>query len=190
MRPDFQRDAAARHAPEDFLQRFCTRTNSLFQLYLTCLIHDAVPAVAIAQIQSDGQLLLRNIPTLRSRSDANLLHCRSPFYLCFEHVDNLGAYTASRPETGLLIPSCSVSCACRAHSRRTQWCEFSATDGCSKPSPPAGHTSGYSVYSNDFPSLGWKRCSQSISLKTEAGNGFSSSPFNHCKCHASGSRIS
>src|SRR4051812_38006425 len=105
MRPDFQRDAAARHAPEDFLQRFCTRTNSLFQLYLTCLIHDAVPAVAIAQIQSDGQFLLRNIPTLRCRSDANLLHCRSPFYLCFEHVDNLGAYTASRPETGLLIPS-------------------------------------------------------------------------------------
>ena len=34
---------------------------------------------------------------------------RSPFYLCVEHVDNLGAYTASRPETGLLIPSVSVS---------------------------------------------------------------------------------
>jgi len=37
--------------------------------------------------------------------------CRRPsslrvsFYLCFEHVANLGAYTASRPETGLLIPS-------------------------------------------------------------------------------------
>ena len=30
---------------------------------------------------------------------------RSPFYLCLEHVDNLGAYSASRPETGLLIPS-------------------------------------------------------------------------------------
>ncbi|HSZ62228.1 MAG TPA: hypothetical protein VK828_10545, partial [Terriglobales bacterium] len=39
------------------------------------------------------------------RYGANLLHCRSPFYLCFEHVDNLGAYTASRPETGLLLPS-------------------------------------------------------------------------------------
>src|SRR5207302_8464084 len=39
------------------------------------------------------------------RRGANLLHCRSPFYLCLEHVDNLGAYTASRPETGLLIPS-------------------------------------------------------------------------------------
>jgi hypothetical protein len=27
------------------------------------------------------------------------------YLLCFEHVDNLGAYIASRPETGLLIPS-------------------------------------------------------------------------------------
>jgi hypothetical protein len=27
------------------------------------------------------------------------------YLLCFEHVDNLGAYTASRPETGLLIPA-------------------------------------------------------------------------------------
>src|SRR5205814_9881715 len=72
-------------------------------------IQHTVPAVAIAQIQSDGQFLLRNIPALRCRSDANLLHCRSPFYLCFEHVDNLGAYTASRPETGLLIPSVFAS---------------------------------------------------------------------------------
>src|SRR5208282_1736450 len=48
---------------------------------------------------------LRNIPALHHHCGANLLHCRSPFYLCLEHVDNLGAYTASRPETGLLIPS-------------------------------------------------------------------------------------
>ena len=27
------------------------------------------------------------------------------YLLCLEHVDNLGAYTASRPETGLLISS-------------------------------------------------------------------------------------
>src|SRR5450432_1780663 len=33
-----------------------------------------------------------------------LLHCRSPFYLCLEHVDNLGAYSIPS-ETGLLIPS-------------------------------------------------------------------------------------
>jgi hypothetical protein len=46
----------------------------------------------IAQIQSDGQSLPGNIPALLRRYGANLLHCRSPFYLCFEHVDNLGAY--------------------------------------------------------------------------------------------------
>ncbi|MGC2195409.1 MAG: hypothetical protein WA628_12100, partial [Terriglobales bacterium] len=41
---------------------------------------------------------------LRRHCGANLLHCRSPFYLCLEHVDNLGAYRIP-PETGLLIPS-------------------------------------------------------------------------------------
>src|ERR1700676_4781462 len=108
MRPDFQRDATARHGAKDFLQRFRIRTDSLLQLYLACFVQHAVPAVAISQIQSNGQFLLRNIPALRCCSGANLLHCRSPFYLCLEHVDNLGAYTASRPETGLLIPSVAV----------------------------------------------------------------------------------
>jgi hypothetical protein len=101
MRPDFQCDPTAGHGAEDFLQRFRTRSNSLLQLYLPGFVHHAVPAVAISQIQSDGQFLLRNIPALRCRYGANLLHCRSPFYLCFEHVDNLGAYSIP-PETGLL----------------------------------------------------------------------------------------
>jgi len=105
MRPDFQRDSTAWHCSEDFLQPFRSRANSLFQLYLAGFVQHTVPAVAISQIESDGQLLLRNIPALLRRCGANLLHCRSPFYLCLEHVDNLGAYTASRPETGLLISS-------------------------------------------------------------------------------------
>ena len=46
-------------------------------------------------------VLSRNIPALLRRYGANLLHCRSPFYLCFEHVDNLGAYRIPS-ETGLL----------------------------------------------------------------------------------------
>jgi hypothetical protein len=54
-------------------------------------------------------LLSRDFLVRFCRYAANLLHCRSPFYLCLEHVDNLGAYSASRPETGLLIPSVSVS---------------------------------------------------------------------------------
>src|SRR6201988_1636842 len=105
MRPDFQRDPLVRHLAEDFAQCFRMRATSLLQLYLAGFVQHAVPAVAISQIQSDGQFLLRNIPALPACYGANLLHCRSPFYLCFEHVDNLGAYTASRPETGLLIPS-------------------------------------------------------------------------------------
>ena len=38
---------------------------------------------------------------MRVTRGANTLHCRSSFYLCFEHLDNPGAYTASRPETGI-----------------------------------------------------------------------------------------
>ena len=55
-------------------------------------------------MQTNRQLRLRKILRRRYRSSANLLHCRSPFYLCLEHVDNLGAYSIPS-ETGLLIPS-------------------------------------------------------------------------------------
>ena len=105
MRPDFQRDPAARHLAEDFAQRFRIRADTLLQLYLAGFVQHAVPAVAVSQIQSNGQFLLRNIPAVRCCSGANLTSLPVSFYLCFEHVDNLGAYTASRPETGLLIPS-------------------------------------------------------------------------------------
>ena len=57
------------------------------------------------QIQSDGQFLRRGkILALHGCRGATLLRCRSPFYLCFEHVGNLGAYRIPS-ETGLLIPS-------------------------------------------------------------------------------------
>ena len=107
VRPDFQCDPTARHGTEDFLQRFPMGTDSLLQLYLPCFIHHAVPAVTISQIQSDGQLLLRIIPVLFRRYGANLFHCRSPFYLCLEHVDNLGAYSiphGDRPSHLICLP--------------------------------------------------------------------------------------
>jgi hypothetical protein len=72
MRPDFQGDPTARHRAEHFLQCFSTRMDSLFPLYLTRFIHHAVPTVAISQIQSNGQFLLRNIPALRSVQTAQL----------------------------------------------------------------------------------------------------------------------
>jgi hypothetical protein len=108
MRPDFQCDPTARHRPEDFLQCFPTRLDSLFPLYLAGFIDHAVPTVAIAEIQSNGQFLLQKSLALLRCCGANLLHCRSPFYLCLEHVDNLEAYSIPS-ETGLLIPSDFVS---------------------------------------------------------------------------------
>src|SRR5215469_3025493 len=103
MCPGLQRDPAARHGTENFAQGSRIRTHPLLQLDLAAFIEHAIPAVTISQIESDGQCWLRNIPAPLCHYGANLLHCRSPFISCaFEHVDNLGAYTASRPETGLL----------------------------------------------------------------------------------------
>jgi hypothetical protein len=54
-----------------------SRTHPPFQLYPARFIQHTVSAVAIAQIQSDGQGLPRNIPALLLYCGANLLHCRS-----------------------------------------------------------------------------------------------------------------
>ena len=48
MRPNFQRDPAARHRAKDFLQRFRIRAHALLQLYLAGFVQHAVPAVAIS----------------------------------------------------------------------------------------------------------------------------------------------
>ena len=104
MRPDFHRNPAVRHRAENFLQHCRIRTDSLLQLDRACFIQHAVPAVAISQIQSNRQFLLRDIlallcPAVLTFFIAGLL------YLCAsKHVDNLGAYSIPS-ETGLLIPS-------------------------------------------------------------------------------------
>jgi hypothetical protein len=96
MHPCFQRDPAARHAPEHFLHGLRSCAEFLLQDNLARFVQYAIPARSIAQVQSDRQLLSGKIPALLRRRGANLLYCRSPFYLCFQHVDNLGAHTASR----------------------------------------------------------------------------------------------
>src|SRR6516225_5629077 len=96
MRPDFQRDPAARHGAEDFLQRFRSRTHSLFQLYPPAFIQHAVPTVAIAQVQSDGQCLPRNIPALLCYRGANLFPFRSPLSLVPLSTSITWELTASR----------------------------------------------------------------------------------------------
>ena len=104
MRPNLQCDPTAQHRPEDFLQRFRRRTDSLFQLYLPRFVHHAVPAVAISQIQSDGQLwleifLLCFVAVVLTFFIAGLL------FICALSTSITWERTASRPETGLLIPS-------------------------------------------------------------------------------------
>jgi hypothetical protein len=69
-----------------------TATVSLLQLYLARFIHHGVPTVAISQIQSDGQLATAVLTFFI----AGLL-----YLLCFEHVDNLGAYRI--PTTGRVL---------------------------------------------------------------------------------------
>jgi hypothetical protein len=67
--------------------------------------------------------LPRNIPAWLCGRSANLLHCRSPFISCAsEHVDNLGAYTASRPETGLLSHLLTPLMLPSLLDERQKWC--------------------------------------------------------------------
>ncbi|HKF03569.1 MAG TPA: hypothetical protein VKB49_14725 [Candidatus Sulfotelmatobacter sp.] len=70
MRPDFQCHSTARHGAENFLQGFRRRPYSLFQLYPPGYIQHAVPQVAVALIQSDGQFLPRIIPALLLRNES------------------------------------------------------------------------------------------------------------------------
>ena len=95
---------------------------------------------------------------------------------------NPGGSHAETPVNNIEVP---IDHRCSSDAGRSRVCEFSATGGCSKRSPLAGRTCGYSASSKDFPFLGWKRCSQSTSLDTEAGNGPSPSAFNHCRRQAS-----
>src|ERR1700758_3360793 len=61
------------------------------------------------------QSLPRNIPALLRRCGANLLHCRSPFSLCLEHVDTWKR-TASRRRPAFsshLVTTASTHCCLR-----------------------------------------------------------------------------
>ena len=91
------------------LQCLRIRTHSLLELYLPRLIHHAVPAVAISQIQSDGQYLLRNIPALLCPYGTNLLHCRSPLSLVPQSTPTTWQRTPHPAQTGHLISSVLVN---------------------------------------------------------------------------------
>ena len=98
MRPDFQCDPTARQPADDFLQCFPTRTDSLFPLNLAGFIHHAVPTVAISQIRSYGQSLLRNIPA-RAAALVLTFFIAGLLFICASSTSITWEPTASRLET-------------------------------------------------------------------------------------------
>src|SRR5581483_4265765 len=112
MRPRLQRDPAARHFAEHLAQGFRRGAHLAFPLHLAPFIQHAVPTRAIAQVQADRQLKLCKMSALVYRYSANLLHSRSPLSVVLSSTSITWERTASRRETGLLIPSVHANHLC------------------------------------------------------------------------------
>src|SRR5664279_1704771 len=104
MHARLQGYAAAWHRSEDFLHRFRSRAQLLLAHHFARFIQHALPTGSIAQVQTNGQFRL-DILVARSLRGATLLHCRSPLSVCASSASITWERTASRRETGLLIPS-------------------------------------------------------------------------------------
>src|SRR3984885_14650329 len=114
MRPGFQRDPAARHGTEHFAQRFRIRAHALLQLNAAGFIQHAVPAAAVSRSTPTVSVcreifLLGFVPTVLTFFIAGLL------FICALSTSITWERIASRPETGLLIPSVNNTCTGRAN---------------------------------------------------------------------------
>ena len=69
MHPRLQRDPAARHSAEHFAHGFRSWAEFLLEDNLSLFVEHTIPARAIAQIQSNRQLLFGKIPALLCRYD-------------------------------------------------------------------------------------------------------------------------
>src|SRR5258708_16979665 len=87
MCPRLHRYATPRQTAEYLLHGFRCGRQFLLQNDFSCFIQDAVRTGAISQIHTNGELPFENVFPTRPHS-ANLLHCRSPFSLCLEHVEH------------------------------------------------------------------------------------------------------
>jgi len=78
-----------------FLDTFWFADNRSGQAFCPLVVRAGVWGQCSAHGSLYAPFCIENVLARFCRYGANLPHCRSPFYLCFEHVDNLGAYTAS-----------------------------------------------------------------------------------------------
>src|SRR5882762_1201812 len=98
-----QCDAALRYPRKCLLHCFRCRRHFLFQKDFACFIQNAVERPAIAEVQTNRELVSFENHVSIYPNSASLFHSRSPF-LCALSTSNTGS--VSHPaETGLLIPS-------------------------------------------------------------------------------------
>src|ERR1700694_5451178 len=103
MCPGLQGDETSRYLLKCLLHRFRCRRYFLFQDDFARFIQDAVERPAIAEVQTNRELVSFENHVSIYPNSASLFHSRSPF-LCALSTSNIGS--VSHPaETGLLIPS-------------------------------------------------------------------------------------
>src|SRR5882762_6938744 len=96
MGSGFQCDSTAGDPAENLVDSLRCCRQAVLQKHVTCLIQNAVMAGSVSQVQTGGQLLLPENVVTGCLHSANLLHRRSPYSLCLEHVETLGAYRIPR----------------------------------------------------------------------------------------------
>src|ERR1700682_3375716 len=107
MGPRFQSDETLRYLRKCLLHRFRCHRHFLFQNDLSCFIQNAVERPAIAEVQTNRELVSFENHVSIYPNSASLFHSRSPF-LCALSTSNIGS--VSHPaETGLLIPSDKIT---------------------------------------------------------------------------------
>src|SRR5437879_3215943 len=98
-----QGDETSRYLLKCLLHRFRCRRHFLFQKDFARFIQNAVERPAIAEVQTNRELVSFENHVSIYPNSASLFHSRSPF-LCAMSTSNIGS--VSHPaETGLLIPS-------------------------------------------------------------------------------------
>src|ERR1700688_477245 len=98
-----QGNKTTRYLLKYLFHRFRCRRHFLFQKNFACFIQNAVVRPAIAEVQTNRELVsFENHVSIYANS-ASLLHSRSPF-LCATSASILGSLMHPA-ETGLLIPS-------------------------------------------------------------------------------------
>jgi hypothetical protein len=90
------RGMASKHLPHGLR----SRTQLLFPQYFARFVEQALPTRSIPRVQADRELRLRKFLVCFAATVLTFFIAGLLYLLCFEHVDNLGAYSIP-PETGL-----------------------------------------------------------------------------------------